>query len=222
MAFHDQDWRRVSEQIGLYATARGAPIPQDGTYVAHNQYLTAARVRALMFRCTKDPADAASASLMVNTFLSDLSAGQAPVWPYYWRGSQSYAGYGPADGVSRYSPQAKPNQALEDISHGALDVECLVAAHDMGVGLTAAPLRRLTETFRRRVAIPGPAGVVAANSLAAGTGTGSHELAVPRWADLARWDREVFTRSLDLYNRRQPDPTHGQVLASIAKLVVAR
>ena len=223
MAFHEEDWRQVSERIGLYATARGAPIPLDGTYVPHNQYLAAARVRARLFRCTKDPAEAASVSSMTNTFLSDLSAGHAPVWPYYWRGSQVYSGYGPADRVSRYTPRAEPNQALEDISHGALDVESLVAAHDAGIGVPDDHLRRLAGTFRRRVTVPGPAGVVvAANSLAAGTGTGSHELAVPRWAGLARWDRRVFTRSLALFNRRQPDPAHGQVLASTAKLVAAR
>lgn len=222
MQAHDADWTSYGD-AAVYAFGRGAPVRGDGTPLPHNQYLAAARAHMHLARAVDDPVHRRRARSMLAVFWSDLSAGVSPVWPYYWSASASARGYTADSGISGYSPAQQPNRAVEDTSHGALDVECLVQGHRSGFGDRSSDLRRLASTFLQHVARRTSSGEpTSADVLAARSAAGSYDESVPRWAVLAPWDRRVWDFGRRLMNERPPLEPDQVTLTAVAALVSQR
>jgi len=219
---HDPDWRPgvAPSNLGSYVFARGAPVANDGTLLPHNHNLAMARALAYLFVQTGIAEYRDRVSAILQTFESDLSPGSAPIWPYYWSKSRPYTGYSKSDDISTFTRQQSANRALEDTSHGALDVEAVVACHRLGLTSNTSCVSRLATTFITRIARRSVLGTpVAAGAESA---SGARDLTVPRWIGLSLWNRAIYSFADDLYALRQPEPTRAEILAGIANLVYFR
>lgn len=223
IASHNPEWMPYSSRAGVYRYLRDAPVRGDGTPLPHNQYLALARTHLHLHRATGDPVDRARSKLMLQVFLSDLSSGLAPVWPYHWSSSAAYRGYGPDSDISTYTPSMKPQRGLEDTGHGAIDIECLVLGQALGMGPTNAQMTRIATSFLRRIVTESSTGGLASkNSFNVRPGLSKHDLAIPRWAGLAPWNQAIFVFARRLLNQLAPIKIGPQTLASIATLVAHR
>lgn len=222
---HDPDWRTAEAQpvLGGYLFPHGAPVANDGTHLPHNHNLAMAQAQAQLFVQTGASEYRERLQTILRTFEFDMSPGPVPTWPYYWSRSHAYEGYGPADYISSYTPRQSGYRAREDTSHGALDIEAITTCHRLGLSQDRARMERLATTFMMRVARrSGDGALTTADSLDPAARLGTHDLAAPRWIGLSPWNRSVYNFAADLYQAKQPQPTHGQILTSIANLVAYR
>ena len=222
VALHDGDWRRLSDNIGIYAFAVGAPVRTDGTFLPHNQYLALAGCLGYLSRATRNPEYRIRATLMLNLFRSDLSLGSAPSWPYYWSGSKAYRGFNVGQSPSIHSPRMAPFQSVEDVSHGALDVAAVVEGFDAKLYGSAGLLNRLVNTFLTRVLRENAAGEWRTSQRIGSTSARPlTDLAAVGWLPLARSDRRVSTAVSALLDQARPVPKDSRLLWAIAELVLA-
>jgi hypothetical protein len=141
-----------------------------------------------------------------------LDAGGAYRWHYWPTGGLIYEGFAktgsPETDVSEFTPAVAGAKQFEDISHGAIDVEFAARAHQAGLAFTAQDLTRIAKTYTQNVAMTDAAGQPAIHTTVAGTGTGAASVAhqAPRWMQATRWDPQVHTHTLGLYDRYQPTP----------------
>lgn len=220
VALHDDDWRPLGTNTGLYAFPIGSPVPADGTYLPHNQYLAMARCLAHLYLATANPDYGRRVTLMLNLFRSELGHEPSPIWPYYWSGSQSFRGFDAGRTTSSHSPRMGPQQMMEDPGHGALDVEALVAGLDAGSGVPVALMSRLGGTFVNRVVRKGSDGRwVTVTALGSARTSTPESLAAVRWIELARWDRRVYPIIASMLDGWRPVLGEGSLLAPIARLV---
>lgn len=220
---HDGDWRQLADTAGIYAFATGAPTATDGTYLPHNQNMAVARCMTHLFIATKDDDYKRRATSIINLFCSDLSPNSAPVWPYYWSGSQTYRGYKTGEVNSVHAPQMNGQRQKEDPGHGALAIEAIVSALGAGLGVQSAVITRLVGTFFSRVVRQGAQGRWAtATRLGSRNDLPSRDLAAVGWIELARWDSKVYATIAGILEQNNPGLWKGNLLSGLAQMVALR
>lgn len=221
VACHDREWRQNDEGEGWYVWEKGTPLAFDGCEMPNNQFLALATTQLHLSAVTGHPPYRDRAVRMLTTFRNDLTVqGNSYVWPYWWSKGHVYNGYRQADDVSEWTP-AYPNGAkqIEDGSHGAVDVEALLAAYRLGLVFGEGDVRRIAATYTDNMMHYDADGVPHVWTTVAGGGAlGSQDLQAPRWANLAPWDERIFTHSRAIFNLLQPEPLFGSNLLSTALL----
>lgn len=218
---HDGEWRQNDQGEGWYIWEKGTPLAFDGCEMPHNQFLALATTQLHLSRLTGHRLYRDRAVRMLTTFRNDLAVqGNSYVWHYWWTKGRVYAGYRQADDVSEWTP-AYPSGArqMEDGSHGAVDVEAVLAASRLGLVFGDADVRRLAATYTDNLMYYAADGTPHVWTSVNGTGgPGPQDLQAPRWVNLAGWDERIFTHARDIFNRQQPEPIFGSALLGTAFL----
>jgi hypothetical protein len=215
---HQTEIRRYVDGSATYMLPHAAPVRYDGIALPHNQSLSMARLQLSLYNATRDARFLKTATSLLKSFLADLSASSAPVWPYFSRRSKTYTGYTDT-AISSYTPRSHPNHAFEDLSHGALDIEVMVLAATARA-VSAQLLSRLGNTFLSRIARTATSTV--AQSLDRKSKPSDNPFAGARWAILGTAAPHVYSFCLDLLNRGQPLPKRADALKAISTLVEHR
>lgn len=220
IAVHDGEWRQNSDGEGWYIWERGATVAFDGTEMPHNQFLALATTQLHLAAVTKDEKYRDRARRMLTTFRNDLRVQDASyIWNYWWTKSAVFTGYSQTDDLSDFTPAFNGAKQIEDMSHGAVDVEAAVQGFRDGLVFTADDIRRLAATFTDNIATYDAAGNPTVFTRVDGVGPiGAQDVQAPRWMALADWDDEVFTFCRQMYNHRQIAPTTGSNLLGVANI----
>lgn len=217
--FHAEEFVVRPDGIGDYVWPKGAPVPFDGTVQPYNQSNGVGQAMAEVFRATGGRHYGSELRAMIAGLRHGLvlDADGAYVWRYWPVHSQLYAGFGAADGISTYTPSYPASRQVEDISHAAITLEFVHAAHEAGVdaGL-ATDMTRFAATFARNVVrsptevwlrVDGTADAVASNAVQCA-----------RWMPYARLDPVVHEQSLRVYDAVGLVPEQGSHALGIAYL----
>ncbi|MBB5075728.1 hypothetical protein [Nonomuraea endophytica] len=223
-AIHDDEWRQTEDGHGYFVWNKGTPLAYDGTEQPTNQSLALGQTYAELAAATGDPFYADRARRMARTFLREVraDADDAYVWSYWPAFGRTYNGFAKADGVSEFTPSGGPARQIEDLSHGAIDVEFAAAVFRNRLFYKGVDLARFARTYSKNlVAPPGADGIATAYQRVDGTGsttTAGQYLQAPRWMAVAQWDETVFTHSRAIYDGRAVQPQLGSYLGSVAYL----
>lgn len=217
--FHAEEFVVRADGIGDYVWPKGAPVPFDGTIQPYNQSNAVGQAMAEVFRATGGRHYGAELRAMIAGLRHGLvlDADGAYVWRYWPVHSQLYGGYAAADGVSEYTPSYQASRQVEDISHAAITLEFVYAAHGAGIdaGL-ATDMGRFTDTFTRNVVrsptevwlrVDGTADAVASNAVQCA-----------RWMPCTQLDPLVHQQSLRVYEAVGLVPEQGSHALGIAYL----
>jgi len=227
VAVHDPDWRQ-SGHFGWYAAPRGAPVLFDGSDLPHNQYLVLGAVQLHLHRATGDPTYLERARRMFTTFRCDLARNGdgGLVWPYWWSRGNFGRGYDQADDISDYQPAQRPVPAVEDTSHGVIELWAMLAGLRYGVVFRQRDLQAMAQTFVSRIAVSAaasPDGLPSTSQRVDGTSNvgavGTNNRTVGNWALLAPWDQRVQAHLQAVFEARNLPVEHGYTLNSIASIV---
>jgi hypothetical protein len=143
----DHEWREDKDtKEGWYIWAKGCPNPFDGADLPHNQYLALGRTMIHLAAIAPDAGAREKykdrATKMARAFKNDLKTGPKDtyIWSYFWTKGWPYRGWKEADDVSEYqptmvSPKRGGHKAIEDTSHGHLDVDFARLALDIYLGV---------------------------------------------------------------------------------------
>lgn len=219
LACHDADWQ-PSGNGGDYVLPKGAPLSFDGTTLPFNQSHALGAAHAELHRVRPSAAHADKVVAMVDSFTADaIVDGDAWSWRYWPSYSENGTGYTAEDGVSEYTPSFEPNEVIEDVSHAALTVEFMIAAHRAELGATEAHARRLAANYVDNVRD----GATAVHLRVNGTGDGNESYATQagRWLPVAAWDDAAATHVTSVYEAVSAEPTGGAHLLGIAYLAWA-
>ncbi|MFI6293956.1 hypothetical protein ACIBEJ_20380 [Nonomuraea sp. NPDC050790] len=223
-AIHDDEWRQTEDGLGYFVWNKGTPLAYDGAEQPTNQSLALGQTYAELAAATGDPFYADRARRMARTFLREVraDADDAYVWSYWPTFGRVYRGFGKDEGVSEFTPSGGPARQIEDLSHGAIDVEFAAAVFRNGLFYRGADMARFARTYSKNlVAPPGADGVATAYQRVDGTGstTGAGQyLQAPRWMAVAQWDGAVFTHARAIYAGRAVQPQLGSYLGCVAYL----
>ncbi|GAB3447390.1 hypothetical protein [Actinophytocola sediminis] len=221
VACHNREWRQNDDGEGWYVWEKGTPLAFDGCEMPHNQFLALATTQLHLSTLTGHRSYRDRAVRMLTTFRNDLAVKDASyVWRYWWTKGHVYRGYRQADEVSAWTP-AYPNGAkqMEDGSHGAVDVEAMLAANGLGLVFGETDVRRMAATYTDNLMHRDADGTPHVWTTVDGSGAlGSQDLQAPRWANLAAWDERIFTHSREIVNLLQPEPLFGSTLLGTAFL----
>ncbi|WP_163509074.1 hypothetical protein [Fodinicola acaciae] len=226
MAFHEHEYRYdPATGYGAYRWLKETPVPLDGSDVPLNQSNTLATTAAELYRATGA------------TFFADrvvqLSAGMRaslaekndayswPYWPVYSGGYHGWQATGDlAADTSSYTQAIGAAKGAEDISHGALNVEFMLAACRTGLAntFTAADMRQLANTYTKNI-VSGP---TSAHFSVDGAGTAGplYLEEVPRWIPVAEWNPDVYRHALAVTESLAFPPTFGYYVLSFAHCVI--
>ncbi|WP_327088295.1 hypothetical protein OIE66_39225 [Nonomuraea sp. NBC_01738] len=223
-AVHDHEWRQTDDGYGYFVWNKGTPLAYDGAEQPTNQSLALGQTYAEIYAATGDPFYRDRTLRMAKTFARELTADadDAYVWSYWPAFGHAYRGYGKADGVSEFTPSSARQQAVEDLSHGAIDVEFAAAAFRNHVFYKGEDLARFARTYTRNLVAPaGADGAPTAYQRVNGTGSttsAGQYLQAPRWMAVAQWDTALFDHARSIYEARAVEPQQGSYLASVAYL----
>jgi hypothetical protein len=228
---HDREWFESVDggvRVGSYRWVKGMPLPWDGCEQPLNQSLGLGQALAVLSQLTRNPEFAHKATLLSAKLSTQLITDDtgSDVWHYWPTTSELYTGYlrtgDPATDVSLFTPEyAGGNPAIDDVSHGAITVECAVRFAAAGRGPVGdADLDRMARTYSEHLAETGADGLPTVATRLDGTGvaTSGYYLQSPRWMALAPRNPEIFTQSLAIYQARQPVATSGSNLLGVAYL----
>ncbi|HVX46415.1 MAG TPA: hypothetical protein VHC49_21155 [Mycobacteriales bacterium] len=228
VAVHDREWyERVEngKQLGSYVWVKGMALPFDGCEQPVNQSCGLGQAVSQLALATRDPRYIRK-SILLSTWL----AGQlvtdptgSDIWSYWPSSSQVYGGFGrtgsPATDISLFTPEyPNGNPGIDDVSHGAIIVECAAQLESGHLGsIRPLDLDRIATTYSRHLAQTGSDGLptTATRLDGSGTATSGYYLQAPRWMPLASRNREIFTQSLSIYNDRQPEISSGSLLLGV-------
>lgn len=223
-AVHDDEWRQTDDGYGYFVWNKGTPLGYDGTEQPTNQGLALGQTYAELAAATGDPFYRDRTRRMARMFARELTvdADDAYVWSYWPAFGKTYNGFAKADGVSEYTPSGNPVRSIEDLSHGAIDVEFAAAAFRNKLSFTGQDMARFARTYSKNLIAPtGDDGHPTAYVRVDGTGgttTPGQYLQAPRWMAVAQWDDAVFTHSRSIYDARAVEPQYGSYLSSVAYL----
>jgi hypothetical protein len=224
VAVHDREWRQSDDGDGYLIWVKGTPLGYDGTEMPTNQFLALGLTYAELAAATGDPFYADRARRMARTFARELTidTDDAYTWAYWPKFGKTYQGFTAADGVSEFTPSGRGAKQIEDLSHGAIDVEfaALVRRHRLGFQ-GSAEMGRFARTFSKNMATTDADGVPTTFLRVDGTGglaAAGQYLQSPRWMAVSRWDPAVFTHSRAIYDARAVEPLQGSYLACVAYL----
>ncbi len=221
IAFHDEEFRIV-DGVGDYVWPKGAPIPFDGLIQPYNQSHGPGQALAELYRVTRAKAYRTKLTAMLEGFARGVStdADSAYVWNYWPPHCELYNGYAAADQLSTYTPYYSAVRSIEDISHAAITIEFLAAAHAAGIRHDDLDLPAVAKTFVDNVIrsqtevwfrIDGTADAVPGNAVQAA-----------RWMLYARHDPEIYAQCLRIYDAVALVPTQGSHALGIGYLNWAR
>jgi hypothetical protein len=219
VAFHDGEYVARPDGSGDYVWPKGAPIPFDGTIQPYNQSHGLGQVLVELYRATGERRFRTRVEELLKAYRVGLTLGAdgAYVWPYWPPYSQLYASYPSTAGVSEYTPSYPASRQIEDISHAAISLEFVQAAHEAGIddGL-AADVQRFAATFTKKVIrsatevwlrVDGTTDAAPANAVQCA-----------RWGAYAEHDVLVYQQSLRVYDAVQLVPSQGSHALGIAYL----
>ncbi|GAA0934257.1 hypothetical protein [Nonomuraea longicatena] len=221
-AVHDHEWRQTADGYGYFVWNKGTPLPHDGVEQPTNQSLALGKTYCEIAAATGDPLYRDRAERMARTFRRELT-GAAATWTYWPKFGHAHRGWSRAANLSEYSPSLTPQQQIEDLSHGAIDVEFAARAHRSGIHFTRADLTRFSRTYTDNLIAPtGADGHPTAYMRIDGTGSTTNAgqyLQAPRWlAGAAAADRRPFTHSRSIYDARRVQPQQGSFVLGVAYL----
>ncbi|MGW0805706.1 hypothetical protein [Nonomuraea sp. NPDC002799] len=223
-AVHDDEWRQTDDGYGYFVWNKGTPLGYDGTEQPSNQGLALGQTYAELAAATGDPFYRDRTRRMARMLTRELTvdADDAYVWTYWPAFGKAAQGFAKADGVSEYTPSSTPVRSIEDLSHGAIDVEFAAAAFRNKLAFTGRDMARFARTYSKNLIAPtGADGLPSAYVRVDGTGgavTPGQYLQAPRWMAVAQWDDAVFTHSRSIYEARAVEPQYGSYLLSVAYL----
>lgn len=222
-AVHDDEWRQTDDGHGYFVWNKGTPLGNDGTEQPTNQSLALGQTYAELAAATGDPFYRDRATRMARTFARELKvdADDAYVWTYWPTFGRVYSGFAKTDDVSEYTPSSNPGQGIEDLSHGAIDVEFAAAAFRNHLFYKGQDMARFARTYSKNLATTGGDGIPTAFQRVNGTGSttsAGQYLQAPRWMAVAQWDDAVFSHSRSIYDARAVEPQLGSYLGCVAYL----
>ncbi|MEO3793295.1 hypothetical protein ABGB14_24045 [Nonomuraea sp. B10E15] len=222
-AVHDREWRQSDDGGGHLAWVKGTPLGYDGTEMPTNQFLALGLTYAEIAAATGDPAYADRARRMARTFARELRTNDkdAYTWSYWPSFGVTYRGFSAADGISEFTPSGNGAKQIEDLSHGAIDVEFAALAFRHGLGFKGADMARFARSYSKNMATTDPDGVPTTFLRVDGTGglaSSGQYLQAPRWMAVAQWDRVVFDHARSIYEARALEPSQGSHIAGVGYL----
>lgn len=225
VAFHEDEWqfRELADGGvgGDYVWPKGAPVPFDGLIQPFNQTQALGQTMAELHRTGRVPGMGEKVEAMIRSFRSDVQQeGEAWQWHYWPTYSEMYRGPDAEEQLSEYTPWYTPATQDEDISHAAITVEMLVAAHGAGLEAGEEDLVALVHTYHDNVAL-GPDSVAtrvsggdpAVLSMASQAG---------RWLPLHPLAPEMADHVHAVYEAYDLDPDQGSHLLGMSNLVWTR
>ncbi|GAA3472599.1 hypothetical protein [Nonomuraea roseola] len=223
-AVHDDEWRQTEDGHGYFVWNKGTPLGNDGTEQPTNQSLALGQTYAELAAATGDPFYRDRTQRMARTFARELQVDtdDAYVWTYWPTFGKVHNGFAKTDGVSEYTPSSNPGRGVEDLSHGAIDVEFAAAAFRNHLFYKGEDMARFARTYSRNLIAPtGADGHPTAYQRVNGTGSttsAGQYLQAPRWMAVAQWDEAVFTHARSIYEARAVQPQLGSYLGCVAYL----
>ncbi len=222
--FHDHEWhwRTLDDGTtgGDYVWPKGAPIPFDGLIQPFNQTQGLGLTMAELHRVRPRAQWADKVEAMVRAFRSDLEqVGRAAQWHYWPTYSELYRSYSADEELSEYTPWFTPATQYEDVSHAAISIEFMSAAHHAGLGSTQNDLETLAATYLDLVR-DGDDWVF---TRVDGSTTASESIAaqVGRWLSLQQWNDQLAPHVRSVYEAMETEPGSGSHLAGIGYLAWA-
>ncbi|ACZ86022.1 hypothetical protein [Streptosporangium roseum] len=225
-AVHDREWVQNDAGLGHFIWPKGMPVPYDGTEQPINQSLGLGQTYAELAAATGDPTYLDRTRRLARAFAGDLKvdADDAYVWPYWPTFGKLYNGYTKADDVSEYTPSygspGKGAQQVEDLSHGAIDVEFAALAFRRKIHYRGRDMERFARTYTKNLATSDN-GVATTLVRVDGTGalaTAGQYLQAPRWMPVAQWDETLFTHARAVYDDHAVESQYGSTLLCVAYL----
>ncbi|MGP3961338.1 hypothetical protein ACTWPT_35605 [Nonomuraea sp. 3N208] len=224
-AVHDEEWRQTEDGRGYYVWNKGTPLAYDGAEQPINQSVSLGQTFAELAAATGDHRYRDRVRRMGHTFSLDLTvdADDAYVWPYWPKFGKLYQGFAKTDNVSEFTPSYTAGaRQIEDLSHGAIDVEFAVAAFRHKLSFIGDDMARFARTYSKNLVAPtGADGIATAYARVNGTGatnSAGQYMQAPRWMAVAPWDETVFTHSRAIYDGRATQPQQGSYLLCVAYL----
>jgi len=173
------------------ANSPNPPVP-----LPFNQQLAAGRTLIMLHKVTGNNEYREKAEALARHFRSNLKGNKGPYIWTYWYGK----------GLDR-------SKTIEDISHGAIDLDFAILAYRSGIVFNREDLSRFQETYEKNIHKSG----TVANTVD-GRGEGRYKNAIGRWLELAEFscvpwkDFYAFYLLGDLGR-------HPEVMLGTAKLV---
>lgn len=222
VAFHDEELLMRGDGTADYVWPKGAPVPFDGLIQPYNQSHGLGLTMAELFRITGAAKYADRVRALLATFgqgITETGEG-AFVWNYWPVHSELYNGYSAEEGLSTYTPSFTTARQVEDISHAAISVEFVHAAHEAGIADWNEQLRHFALTYTQNVIrsetevwyrVDGTGDAVPTNAVQCA-----------RWMTVARYDKEIYSQSLRVYQAVALEPSQGSHALGIGYLNRAR
>lgn len=229
IAVHDPEWR-TADGRGFFQWPKGMPVPYDGTEQPINQSVALGLTYAELAGATGETEYADRVKALAAMFASQLStdADGAYVWPYWPKFGLMYKGFSktgsPADDVSMYTPAYGSSTGgamqIEDLSHGAIDVEFAVLAYQKGLYYSDDDMARFARTYTANLATVAD-GVHTTYTRVDGSGglaTEGQYSQAPRWMPVAEWDVAVFEHAKGVFDDHDPGWEFGSRLINVGYL----
>ncbi len=217
MRHHDTDLHFDDEGRADFRWPRGAPIPFDGLMQPLNQSHALGATYAEFYRITGSTRYRRRVEAIWRSLESCLERdGEAYVWRYWPLHSEIYRGYGVEEDLSTYTPFYGAVTSWEDISHAAISLEFVEAAHGAGVVDLASDRARFATTYIQNVIrdaqtpwfrVDGTTDAVPANTVQAA-----------RWLMLADEEPGIHDHVLAIYEHQALVPDQGSHALGIAYL----
>lgn len=224
VAYHDAEWhwRQLPDGStgGDYVWPKGVPVPFDGLIQPFNQTQGLGLTMAELHRVTRIPAMAARVEAMVRAFRSDMEDdGAAWQWRYWPTYSELFRSYTADQELSEYTPWYTSASQYEDVSHAAISVEFMTAAHRSGLGSTDGDLARLVATYRDNVRLDD----TRVNTRVDGSTPSTESIAAQtgRWLGLQPWGPDLAPHVRAVYEAMELEPGSGSHLAGVGYLAWA-
>ncbi|MBM7789822.1 hypothetical protein [Tenggerimyces flavus] len=222
IAYHEREYWTNTDGWGSYKWIKETPVPCDGSNQPLNQCNTLGAASAELFRATGDAAYRPRVVGLAKAMRENLElAGSTYRWHYWSIRAAVYNGWTAtgytAQDISSYTQTMSASRQYEDISHGAINAEFVVAAYRAGLAYTATDMTRLGATYATNVRN----GATGAHLTVAGTGTaGSGYIQqVPRWMPTGAFNTAVLPHALAVTRAQALQPTQGSYVLGFAYCV---
>ncbi|HEY8371833.1 MAG TPA: twin-arginine translocation signal domain-containing protein [Pseudonocardiaceae bacterium] len=209
---HDREYNVNADGEGYYRHPKGDPVALDNIGLPHNYNTSMARVWIELYRARNIPEHGTRATQLLTTWHNDLelaSDGTAP-FHYYWTRGYGYTGWSTSAQVSLHTPSSPGNKRYEDIGHAYLSITAAYEAREMRMVVTNDTMRRLANTFNRRILYTAADGKPSAHRYVNGTDPGdlspslrlTNELISAAWLGIYPYDPEkrMLNGVLNIYN----------------------
>jgi hypothetical protein len=226
VAFHEREFWINPAGLGAYKWVKESPIPCDGSNQPLNQINMLAATVAELYRATGSAAYRDRVVQLAAGMRDNLAlANNAYSWHYWPVRAAAYNGWAAtgytARDTSSFTQAFAAARQYDDLSHAALNLEFMIAAHRTGLSgtFTSTDMQRLAATYTTNIA-NGP-GQAHANVAGTGTATPPFLQQIPRWMPAAEWSSAVYTHALGVTRDQALQPTSGSLVCGFAYCVWA-